>query len=61
MGCTRAVTARSRSLRNLISSRRQTMLTARRSWRRLRSGTATLIMSVSACSPTSSVSRGAVS
>ena len=38
--------ARSRSVRNLISSRRQTMLTARRSARMLRSGTATLISSV---------------
>ena len=37
------VTARSRSRRNLISSRRHTMLTARRSERRLRSGTATRI------------------
>ncbi len=37
------VTARSRSRRNLIISRRHTMLTARRSERRLRSGTATRI------------------
>src|SRR6202050_5413380 len=56
-----AVTARSRSLRNLISSRRQTMATARRSWRRLRSGTATLIVSVRASSSASRVSRGAMS
>src|SRR5579859_4606569 len=49
-GCTRDVTARSRSVRNLISSRRQTMLTARRSCRTLRSGTATLIVSVRASS-----------
>src|SRR5580658_1120356 len=61
MGCTRAVTARSRSLRNLISSRRQTMLAARRSWRRLRSGTATLIVSVRASSSASRVSCGAMS
>ena len=45
-GCTSDVMARSRSVRNLISSRRQTMLTARRSARMLRSGTATLMSSV---------------
>ena len=35
------VTARRRSVRNLIHSRRQTMPAARRSWRRPRWGTAT--------------------
>ena len=42
------VIARSRSRRNRIISRRHTMLTARRSERRLRSGTATLICWASA-------------
>ena len=53
--------ARSRSVRNLISSRRQTMLTARRSARMLRSGTATLMSSVrsrSAVSVNRDVLRG---
>src|SRR5581483_6795155 len=50
-GWTREVTARSRSLRNLISSRRQTMLTARRSVRTLRSGTATRMRAVRSLSP----------
>ena len=53
--------ARSRSVRNLISSRRQTMLTARRSARMLRSGTATLMISVRFCSPVWCASRLAVS
>src|SRR5271157_4430343 len=60
-GCTRDVIARSRSLRNLISSRRQTMLTARRSARMLRSGTATLMSSVRFRSSASTASRLAVS
>ena len=53
--------ARSRSVRNLISSRRQTMLTARRSARVLRSGTATLMSSVrsrSVCVVNRDVLRG---
>ena len=41
------VIARSRSVRNRISSRRQTMLTARRSCRRPCSGTATRISATS--------------
>src|SRR2546426_9416542 len=45
------VTARSRSLRNLISSRRHTITAARRSWRTLRSGTDTLMVSVSPLVP----------
>src|SRR5271165_2139835 len=60
-GWTRDVIARSRSVRNLISSRRQTMLTARRSARMLRSGTATLMSSVRSRSSASSVSRLVVS
>ncbi len=60
-GCTSDVMARSRSLRNLISSRRQTMLTARRSARMLRSGTATLMSSVRFRSAASRASRLAVS
>src|SRR5690349_13811145 len=50
-GWTSEVTARSRSVRNLISSRRQTMLTARRSARMLRSGTATRMRVVRSPSP----------
>ena len=57
-GWTSEVTARSRSLRNLISSRRQTMLTARRSARMLRSGTATLMSSVRSRSRASETSSG---
>ena len=45
-GWTRLVTARSRSLLNRISSRYQTMRTARRSWRSPRSGTETRIAAV---------------
>ena len=41
------VTARSRSLRNLMSSRRHTIAAARMSWRMLRSGTCTRIASLS--------------
>src|SRR5690349_10470496 len=52
-GWTSEVTARSRSVRNLISSRRQTMLTARRSARMLRSGTATRMRVVRSLSPAS--------
>src|SRR5215472_2978549 len=47
-GCTSEVTARSRSVLNLINSRRQTTLTARRSCRSPRSGTDTLIDSTTA-------------
>src|SRR5215472_9327902 len=47
-GCTSWVTARRRSLRNRISSRRHTMLIARRSCRRPLAGTATRIASVTA-------------
>src|SRR5580704_15560560 len=60
-GWTRDVMARSRSVRNLISSRRQTMLTARRSCRTLRSGTATLIVSVRASSSSVMVSWAGMS
>src|SRR5580704_3673756 len=60
-GCTSDVIARSRSVRNLISSRRQTMLTARRSARTLRSGTATLMSSVRSRCSASTASRLAVS
>src|SRR6202161_2435305 len=50
-GWTRLVTARSRSLLNLISSRYQTMRTARRSWRSPRSGTETRIAAVTGSTP----------
>src|ERR1700730_4801044 len=60
-GCSSEVTARSRSVRNLISARRQTMLTARRSARMLRSGTATLMSSVRSRSSASTASRLVVS
>src|SRR5690242_17999370 len=49
-GCTSEVTARSRSVLNLISSRRQTMLTARRSCRIPWLGAETLIESMTAAS-----------
>jgi hypothetical protein len=54
------VIARSRSLRNLMSSRRQTITAARTSWRMLRSGTRTRMVSLSspASVPTGDVVTG---
>ena len=47
------VITRSRSLRNLISSRRQTIAAARRSWRMFGSGTSTRMVSLSSLPPVS--------